>query len=153
MPRYTPEQREILAQAREVKAIVRKTAKGMRMKSAKPNRGREVDKGYLAWLRRLPCVAGLVEGGCEGPVEAAHLRFGTPDRPNPGLGRKNHDRHCTPLCRKHHQHDQHTGSERAFWTRLGVEPADLTEALYASYKAGEDGLPTLLRFTSKEKAA
>jgi hypothetical protein len=103
----------------------------------KAARGRERDPGFLAYLRRQPCEArGL--GGCSGPIEAAHIRYSDASRGsiNPGMARKNHDRHANPLCRFHHQHDQHAGSERAFWERLGKNAYDTAARHYAAFQGG-----------------
>jgi len=123
-----------------------KTAAGQRQE-------RERDSGYLAWLRRLPCVACMVVGGHCGPTEAAHLRYSDAKRGriNPGMGRKPSDRFATPLGHGHHQHDQHKRQEAAFWAGLGIEPGDLTEALYAAYQAGGDGLAVLKQFTGSRR--
>lgn len=128
------------AKAARAERKARQRVRPVKVKSArvKPDRGRERDNGFLAFLRRQPCAArGL--GGCEGRIEAAHIRFGTPDRPNPGLGRKNHDRWANPLCAGHHA-EQHRGSEQAFWARVGIDPAANAAALYAAYSLdGPDG--------------
>lgn len=101
----------------------------------KKDRGRERDTGFLAYLRRQPCEARSL-GGCSGPIDPAHIRFNDgPDRQNPGAGRKNHDRHCNPLCRAHHD-QQHSGSERAFWASLGKDAYDTAAGHYAAYKEG-----------------
>lgn len=126
---HNREQRK--AKADERKARQRTREQRVDHKPAKPNRGREKDKGYLAFLRLQPCAARRL-GGCEGRIEAAHLRFNAPGRPNPGLQRKNHDRFCNPLCTKHHA-EQHKGSEQAFWARVGVDPAANAAALFAVY--------------------
>jgi hypothetical protein len=109
---------------------------------------RERDPAFLAWLRRLPCVACMVEGGFCGATEAAHIRFSDArlGRVNPGLQRKPSDRWATPLGRGHHQRDQHAGAERAFWERLRVDPGELAIALHADFKAGGDGLAVLRAF-------
>lgn len=109
---------------------------------------RERDNGYLAWLRRLPCIAGLIEGGCSGPIQAAHLRYSdfARGRVNPGMGRKPSDKYATALCAGHHLHDQHEGAERAFWSRLGVEPGGLCAALYGAYRADQPGEPIIRLF-------
>ena len=98
---------------------------------------REREPGFLAYLRRQPCEARHL-GGCQGRIEAAHIRFSDgPGRCNPGAGRKNHDRHANPLCRHHHQHDQHRRSERAFWDALGKDAYDTAAGHYAAYRSGE----------------
>lgn len=127
---------------REMRQRVGKRADGQRQP-------RERDAGYLAWLRRLPCIAGVMgRTDCEGAVQAAHVRFSAHGKGrNPGLGSKNHDRHANPLCAFHHLQDQHTRSEIAFWADLGVDAYDLSAALYAAYQAGEDGVAVLRRFS------
>jgi hypothetical protein len=106
----------------------------VRAPSPKADRGRERDPGFLAYLRRQPCEARHL-GGCEGPIEAAHVRYSDAGRGavNPGLQRRNHDRHANPLCRGHHQHDQHAGAERAFWGRVGKDAYDTAAGHYARY--------------------
>lgn len=104
----------------------------------KPDRGRVIDKTYRAWIRRQPCAVGPL--GCDGPIEAAHLRFSdyAAGRQNPGMGRKSDDdKWLTPLCRFHHQHDQHRRSERAFWAAHGVDPNALAIALRKGYESEE----------------
>lgn len=102
----------------------------------KKDRGRERDNGFLAYLRRQPCEARTL-GGCSGPIDPAHIRFNDgPNRQNPGGARKNHDRHCNPLCRHHHD-VQHSGSERQFWERLGKDAYATAAAHYAAYQAGD----------------
>lgn len=131
----------------------RQTAARASRKAERPHRrGRERDPGFLAFLRRLPCVAGMVEAGCSGPIEAAHIRFSDAraGRINPGMQAKPDDRWATPLCRHHHQHDQHAGAERAFWERLEIEPGALSTALFEAYQADRDGLAVLREFTAKD---
>jgi hypothetical protein len=122
----------------------------------KADRGRERDPGYLAYLRRLPCVACMAEGGviwC-GPTEAAHLRFSdaSQGRINPGLSVKPSDRFATPLGSGHHRSDQHMRREKDFWDRLGIEPGALAADLYAAYLAGADGRPVLQRHAQRRAA-
>lgn len=133
----TAAERATLAAAQKIK---RRTNRERRMKIAaqrkpggKADRGRERDTGFLAFLRRQPCEArGL--GGCSGPIDPAHIRFNDgPDRQNPGGARKNHDRHCNPLCRAHHDM-QHSMSERLFWERLGKDAYANAARLYAEYR-------------------
>ncbi|WP_332657325.1 hypothetical protein [Brevundimonas sp.] len=96
---------------------------------------RETDPGFLAYLRRQPCEARGF-GPCSGRIEAAHVRYSdaAAGAINPGMQRKNHDRHANPLCNGHHQHDQHRRSERAFWERLGKDAYATAAAHYAAYQ-------------------
>lgn len=96
---------------------------------------RERDPGFLAFLRRQPCAVAHL-GGCSGPIEAAHIRYSDASKGrNPGMQAKNHDRNANPLCRHHHQHDQHRRSERAFWEAAGLDAYDNAARLYAEYTA------------------
>lgn len=101
--------------------------------TAKPDRGREREPGFLAYLRRQPCEAAHL-GGCEGPIQACHVRFADAARRivNPGLQRKNHDRHATPACAAHHAL-QHSMNERAYWALLGKDAYDTAAAHHAAY--------------------
>ena len=125
---------------RETRNAAQRRARKARSEALKasqaPNKReeRQLDRGFLAYLRRQPCEAAHL-GGCLGAVEAAHIRFNDgPGRQNPGAGRKNHDRNATPLCRHHHQHDQHTRSERSFWRDLGKDAYDTAAGHYAAYR-------------------
>lgn len=98
----------------------------------KRTRGRDIDNGFLAYLRRQPCEARSL-GGCSGPTDPAHIRFNDgPDRQNPGGARKNHDRHANPLCRAHHD-QQHGMNERRFWTLLDKDAYATAAKHYAAY--------------------
>ena len=145
--------KEILKPSREARKIAEaKASQEMARRVGKRAPGqrevRELDNGFRAWLRRLPCIAGvMLGGGCHGPVQAAHIRYSEHGKSrNPGVGRKNHDRHETPLCQHHHISDQHKRKEREFWCDLGVDPYDFAAALYAAYLAGEDGVDVIRRF-------
>lgn len=151
--------RELERPEREARKIVQAKARREREKAIDRSRPeqrnpRERDPGFLAFLRRQPCIAGLIVGGCEGPMHAAHIRYTRHGQGrNPGMGSKNHDRHATGLCEHHHLHDQHQRSEVAFWADLGVDAYDLAAALYAAYLAGDDGSAVMRRFIpSKEPA-
>lgn len=149
-------ERPMKAAAKAARAVEKKATKRAVGKRAPGQREvRELDRGFLAYLRRLPCIAGLMTGGgCAGPIEAAHIRFSLHGKGrNPGMGRKNHDRCATPLCKSHHHSDQHKRSEVAFWADLGVDAYDLAADLYADYVAGGDGSAVLRRFTPKLKGA
>lgn len=135
---------ELLRPEVEARKIARRKAGKARRDAmkAKPLEGqrepRERDPGFLAYLRRQPCEAAHL-GGCFGPIEAAHIRFSDgPGRRNPGAGRKNHDRHANPLCRHHHQHDQHTRAERSFWDALGKDAYDTAARHFRAYREGSE---------------
>lgn len=66
---------------------------------------------FLQWLRGRPCF--LAESGeCEGKMEAAHVDHAG----GKGVGTKVADRHCIPLCSKHHR-IQHTIGWKSFQER------------------------------------
>lgn len=130
---FTYEERHVIAAAAKLRREARKAAARARPKSLKADRGRERDNGFLAYLRRQLCEARAL-GGCSGPIDPAHIRFNDgPDRQNPGGARKNHDRHCNPLCRAHHD-QQHSGSERGFWSLIGKDAYATAAAHYAAYQ-------------------
>ena len=146
------EQRDRLRAATIVAARLRKAGKKPPMhKPSKPDRGRVRDNTYLAWIRRLPCLAGTVEGGCQGTVESAHVRFADAAAgwDAPGLQRKPSDLRALPLCSLHHQHDQHRGNERAFYERLGVNAPALCAALRAAFEADRDGAAVIRQHTRR----
>lgn len=128
--------RQILQAARRIQSRERKERRSkVKAQNTKPTRGREIDRGFLAFLRRQPCAVAHM-GGCKGPVQAAHIRFSDirSGSVNPGMGRKNHDRHSNPLCENHHLNDQHKRNERAFWFAAGVDPYANAKRLYALYR-------------------
>lgn len=144
------------AEAKERAARDRKGREKALSRAPGQRQPRERDPGYLAFLRRLPCIASVVGiPGCEGPTQAAHLRFSdvAQGRRNPGMAAKPSDRFANPLCATHHLRDQHAREERAFWNSLGIDPGDLSAALYAAYLAGEDGTAVLRRFTPNTQGA
>jgi len=125
------EVRELERPEREARKIASAKAKRER---GKADRGRERDNGFLAFLRRQPCCVGHVLGGCDGHVDAAHIRFGDAKagRVNPGMSVKPSDRWATPLCRVHHT-AQHGRNERAWWQEVGLDPTEISRRLFAEY--------------------
>ncbi|MGH6977803.1 MAG: hypothetical protein ACRED4_00685 [Brevundimonas sp.] len=133
---------ELAALKAERKAARRTTFKPghVRSRSFRPEgpgqrQPRITDPGFLAFLRRQPCRAAHL-GGCDGPIEAAHIRYSDAAKGavNPGMQRKNHDRHANPLCRFHHQHDQHRKNERNWWAmEVGVDAYDSAAGYFAQY--------------------
>ena len=123
---------------RAARANKRAIGKRVQHVNAKPDRGRERDPLFLAYLRRQPCEASHL-GDCDGRIEAAHIRYSDgPGRCNPGMGRKNHDRHANPLCHHHHQHDQHKRRERAFWASLGKDAYERAAVHFAAFSGNSD---------------
>lgn len=136
----TAEERLILARAALIKAEESRARKA-KLKAERKARGtvdrnRERDNGFLAYLRRQPCEAASL-GGCGGKMDPAHIRYNDgPHRLNPGGGRKNHDHHCNPLCRVHH--DEQHKAERYFWERLGKDPYETAARHFAAYQGVTD---------------
>ena len=154
MIRYTREERAQRAAVRAMEQRKRHDASAVRPRPARhlakgQRQPRLHDHAYLAWLRRAPCLAGLIEGGCQGPIQACHLRMSIPGRPNPGLANKPDDAFAWPGCVHHHIDDQHRRSEAAFFQRLGVDPFELCRALYGAFKAGEDPAAALVGYLAE----
>jgi hypothetical protein len=95
-------------------------------------RPREMDDSHLSWLRTLPCV---ITG--ERPVEAAHIRFGSPvyGKRETGGAEKPADKWALPLSLAKHR-EQHSMNEREFWARHGLDPLRIALALHAN--TGDD---------------
>ena len=65
---------------------------------------------FLAFVRRHHCTCvELDPTGCDGEIEAAHVRRGT----DGGVGMKPSDCYALPLCREHHA-EQHRIGEQSF---------------------------------------
>lgn len=95
-------------------------------------RPRDNDAKHLEWVRTLPCI---ITGTF--PVDPAHIRFADPayGKRETGKGEKPDDKWVVPLSRKKHD-EQHSGSEKLFWLRLGLDPLRIALALYAC--SGDD---------------
>lgn len=98
-------------------------------------RPRIEDGKHLAWLRTLPCV---ISG--RRPVEAAHIRFGDPvyGKRETGGQERPSDMWCLPVHPDLHR-EQHSGSEKAFWAKHGIDPCRTALALYAVTGDDEQG--------------
>ena len=80
---------------------------------------------HLDAIRQLPCLA----CGIENRSVAAHIRYTTQERPNPGMQNKPDDTATVPLCTECHT-EQHRGDERAFWKGAGIDdPLKIAAAL------------------------
>lgn len=132
------EERAIVEAGAAIKRDARKAATKARPKSLKADRGKIHDRGFLAFLRRQRCEARRL-GGCSGPIQAAHVRYSdaAAGSVNPGMQRKNHDRHANPICEAHHIGVQHQMNERKFWASLGKDAYATAAAHYARYLSGE----------------
>lgn len=86
---------------------------------------RQHDGAHLEAIRQCPCLA----CGADVGIEAAHVRFSVPERPNPGTGNKPNDSETVPLCGPCHR-EQHKGNEGAFWARRRINPLKVAAALY-----------------------
>lgn len=117
-------------QSRENKARRMKIA-AVRKPGGKADRGRERDNGYLAFLRRQPCAC----CGAPAPSDAAHIRMASPERGKKptGMQVKPSDRFAVPLSRTCHT-VQHSGSEARFWAERGLDPFEIADRLFASYR-------------------
>lgn len=92
------------------------------------------DTGHLQFIRRLPCVATFARTGAQVfGCDAAHVRFGDPDRGkrHTGMAEKPDDKWCVSLTKAEHT-AQHGQSERAYWQALGIDVVALCEELYAA---------------------
>lgn len=135
MIRFEGEDRRTVEKAAALKRNARKADTKARPKSEKATRGREIDNGFLAYIRRQPCAARHM-GHCDGPVQAAHIRYHVHGISNSaGMGVKNHDRHCNPLCNHHHNSDQHKRKEQSFWASIGKDAYETAAGHYAEYLA------------------
>ena len=140
---------------REARKIARAKARQKREKALVRSQGqrqpRERDPGYLAFLRRLPCVV----CGATRRIEAAHVRAGYSSAgwAPTGMMQKPDDARAVPLCATCHREGpnaQHRANERQWWSGHGIDPPDLCRALHSAYLAGEDGHAVLRRFTTKQ---
>jgi ERF superfamily len=86
---------------------------------AEPRRYR--NKDHLRFVAQQAC---LVCG--RSPSDPHHLRFMQPH----ALGRKVSDEFVAPLCRSHHREVHRAGDERAWWTRLGINPVKVARDLW-----------------------
>lgn len=133
-----PTRRELadIARRRHVKEA-RDRAKAARPVSPKASRGRERNNAYLAWLRRQPCVARHM-GGCDGPVQACHIRTPSLERGKPltGMGVKPSDKYSTALCMAHHAAQHARGNELAWWRSINRDPFTTAEGLFSDFEAG-----------------
>jgi hypothetical protein len=100
-------------------------------KNAKPVK----DKGYLSFIRELPCIISHAYG-----VEAAHLSAANHKYGHMGRAKssKASDRWAIPLCSQMHR-VQHSMNEMQFWHSHNIDPHAAANALWGAYQErGED---------------
>lgn len=112
------------------------------MNELRQRQPREECQAFLAFVRRRPCCVCLAPP----PSQAAHIRMSCPERGkrSSGIGEKPSDQWCTPLCTSCHldaPDAQHKGGERAFWTRVGVDPFETAARLWTQFCRTQDGQP------------
>ena len=117
------------AAKRSRKAKSKERSKGL-VRTKEQRHPRVRNNGYLAFLRRQPCLA------CGAtPSDAAHVRFaphGSGWR-YVGKGEKPDDARAVPLCRTHHE-QQHGMSEAVFWSQiLRRDPVETCAELFARF--------------------
>lgn len=82
--------------------------------------------GHLQWIRGHECcVAKQCEYGCEGRIQAAHVRCET----DGGTALKPSDKYTVPLCASHHA-IQHLIGEPEFEKRYGIKMKEIAEKLW-----------------------
>jgi hypothetical protein len=142
------------AEAKERAARDRKGREKALSRAPGQRQPRERDPGYLAFLRRLPCVV----CGATRRIEAAHVRAGysIAGWAPTGMMQKPDDARAVPLCATCHREGpnaQHRANERQWWSGHGIDPPDLCRALHSAYLAGEDGHAVLRRFSTHRETA
>jgi len=85
------------------------------------------DEAHLAFIRRLPSLISGAQG-----CEACHIRYGDPRhrKPKTGKGVKPDDAWTVPMTPEEHRL-QHSGNEKGFWDRIGIDPLEVAHQLYA----------------------
>ena len=122
-----------------------KAAPGSLLKGERKPLAKRIQRpGYLALVRRCPCLA------CDADPagEAAHLRKAAPGKLITGMGIKPDDLWVLPLCRVCHEL-QHTIGEPEFWGELGIDPIALALTLSAEQHSIEQ-MRTVI-FAAREK--
>lgn len=96
---------------------------------------RQLDPGYLAWLKTQPCCACKRSFMQVGPSDPAHLKAGNVVLGKPWAGTaKPDDKWATALCRSCHDRQHAHGDELGWWSAHGIDPFKLAARLYARYR-------------------
>ncbi len=131
---------------RQAKAKQREREKSVGKRTAGQRQPRERDREYLHWLHYTPCIAGLIEGGCQGNIQAAHQKH--IGQQAAALGKRPHDRHSCALCEWHHTRAPNAcdPAQRKFWDRLGVDVTAFCADLYQAFQEGTDGADVVIHY-------
>lgn len=111
-------------------------------------------KRYLDFIDSLGCCI------CGKPATHHHLLrvedkylpvdnevFLIPKKYGRGMGKKNDDRFCIPLCHYHHTSLHNNGNERKYLKNNGIEePVELALSLYNCKENYDDGKKILKKF-------
>ena len=80
------------------------------------------NKAHLKFVSSRPCLI------CDRtPADAHHVRFAQPR----ALGRKVSDEFTVPLCRAHHRDNHRFGDEREWWSKISIDPIEISQKLWA----------------------
>lgn len=88
-------------------------------------------RSHRVFVKQLPCICCLVGGLAVQADDPMHIRAGSilHGKEPAGGGQTSDDRWILPGCRPHHD-EQHTGNEKAFWARFGIDPFLLALVLW-----------------------
>lgn len=121
---------------------------GLKGESRKP---RKESRGYLAFIRRLPCLK------CHTihRIHAAHVRYHSfvHGKPITGIGRKPHDYWTVPLCEAHHvmgADAQHNRGEREWWSEQGIDPLIIAPLLFLHFSLDDEDAATQVAISARE---
>lgn len=83
-------------------------------------------QSHLKWVRGFACSCSEIDpAGCDGKIEAAHVRRGT----DGGIGSKPGDNWTLPLCSGHHA-EQHRIGEQSFEKKYRLSMKQIAERLW-----------------------
>jgi len=90
------------------------------------------DKAHLRFVASHPCLI------CErSPADAHHVRFAQAQ----AMGRKVSDEFTVPLCRVHHRDNHRFGDERGWWSRVSIDPIEISHKLWTMSRPRNASLP------------
>lgn len=103
-----------------------KQARAPKRKKNQPGK-RVKDEAHLAFVRKLPCIA-----GGNGPIDAAHIRQASAEynKPVAGTSLKPDDCWTIPLTHGLHLGRLHQIGEERFFAELGVNPLKVAWDLF-----------------------